>query len=120
MVDDDAAVRNVAAVILSELGFRVIEAGGAMEAMKVLRGPFNIDLLLTDLAMPDVSGTELAHLAKQLKPDLKVIYTSGHVRIADGDPALRYGPLIEKPWRLRQLRELVRSMFASPDEGNPG
>ena len=110
LVDDDVEVRQVAAVILGELGFQVIEASSAEDAMEVVRGPAAIDLLMTDLAMPGIGGMELAHLAKRARPGLKVLYTSAYVRAAEGSRALGHGPLIEKPWMLEQLRAVVEKL----------
>jgi DNA-binding NtrC family response regulator len=111
LVDDYAAVRQIAAVILSEMGLDVFEAGNLEDAMEVLREPTKIDLLMTDLAMPGFGGMTLAHLAKRVRPELKVLYTSAYVRRADSDPVLRHGPLIEKPWMLEQLREFVERLI---------
>jgi CheY-like chemotaxis protein len=114
VVDDDTDVRQVAAAILAEMGFQVIEADGGETAMAILQGPAKIDLLMTDLAMPGINGMELAHLARRLRPDLKVLYTSAYVRMDDDNPALRYGPLIEKPWMLTQLRAVIEKLMG-PD-----
>src|SRR4051794_6670485 len=111
LVDDDAEVRRGAAVVLGELDFRGIEGGGAETAMTVLRGPDRVDLLMTDLAMPGIGGMELAHLAKRVQPDLRVLYTSAYVRTSEQNPALRHGPLIEKPWMLQQLREVIEKLL---------
>jgi CheY-like chemotaxis protein len=116
LVDDDIDVRQVAAVILGELGFDVIEASSAEDAMEAVRAPTRIDLLLTDLAMPGIGGMELAHLAKQARPELKVLYTSAYVRATERSPALRHGPLIEKPWMLEQLREVVERLIGPGPE----
>ena len=117
LVDDDAAVRQVAAVILGELGFEVIEAADAEAAMAVIRGPAPIALLMTDLAMPGIGGVELAHLAKRARPNLKVLYTSAYVRAQGGSKALAHGPLIEKPWMLEQLETVVEKLVGSAREG---
>jgi len=114
VVDDDEAVRQVAAVILGELGFQVFEASNAEDALVILRAPNPVQLLLTDLAMPGVGGVELAHLARRLRPDLKVLYTSAYVRMSESSPALRYGPLIEKPWMLEQLKAVIEKLL-QPD-----
>jgi CheY-like chemotaxis protein len=111
LVDDDPDLRQIAAVILGELGFHVMEASGAEEAMAILRGPQKVELLLTDLAMPGIGGLELAHLAKRARPELKVLYTSAYVRTSETGPALRHGPLIEKPWRLEQLRQVIERLL---------
>jgi len=111
LVDDDVEVRQVAAVILGEMGFRVIEASSAEDAMEAIRGATRIDLLMTDLAMPGIGGMELAHLAKRARPNLKVLYTSAYVRAAEGSKGLGYGPLIEKPWMLEQLRGYIEKLI---------
>jgi CheY-like chemotaxis protein len=111
LVDDDIEVRQVAAVILGEMGLQVIEASSAEDAMEVIRGTARIDLLMTDLAMPGIGGMELAHLAKRARPDLRLLYTSAYVRAAEGSKALGYGPLIEKPWMLEQLRGYIEKLI---------
>jgi CheY-like chemotaxis protein len=111
LVDDDDAVRRVAAVILGELGFRVIEAIDAVQALTALRGSARIDLLMTDLAMPDIGGLELALLARDLRPDLPILYTSAYARAAEGNPAMRFGGFIEKPWRLERLRGALATVL---------
>jgi CheY-like chemotaxis protein len=111
LVDDDVAVRQVAAVILGELGFLVIEASGAEQAMEVIRGSTKVDLLMTDLAMPGLGGVELAHLAKRARPGLKLLYTSAYVRAQGGSKALAHGPLIEKPWMLEQLETVIAKLI---------
>src|SRR4051794_22478012 len=92
LVDDDVDVRRIAAVILGELGFDVLEAGGAEEDMGIIRSPDKIDLLMTDLAMPGIGGIELARMAKRARPALKVLYTSAYVRAQGGSRALVHGP----------------------------
>ena len=112
VVDDDDDVRAVAVAILRELGYDVMEASGGAPALEILRGSAPVDLLLTDLAMPGMNGIELAHNAVSTRPGLKVLYTSAYVRAADNDPALRHGPVIEKPWVLRDLRDVLASLLA--------
>jgi len=107
VVDDEDDVRTIAAQIVRMLDFWVIEANGAEAALKILRGPTKVDLLFTDITMPGLSGLELAHLAKQLRPDLKVLYTSANFFGGTDNTALQYGPLIAKPWMLAQLREVI-------------
>jgi CheY-like chemotaxis protein len=112
VVDDDADVLRISAVIVAELGYRVIEATGGAAALEILRGSEPVDVLLTDLAMPGVSGKELAHLAKVLRPHLKVLYTSAYVRLGDKDPPLRHGPMIGKPWLEEQLRAVLAKLMS--------
>ena len=111
LVDDEADVRRIAGMILSEPDFCVIEAGSAEKAMAIVRGSTRIDLLMTDLARPGVGGIELAHLAKRVRPGLKVLYTSAYVRASDSSKALHHGPFVEKPWRLEQLEGAIEKLL---------
>jgi CheY-like chemotaxis protein len=113
VVDDADDVRTITAQIVGMLNFWVIEANGAEAALKILRGPIKVDLLFTDIAMPGLSGLELAHLAKQLRPDLKVLYTSANFFAGVNNPALQYGPLISKPWTLAQLRDVIETLMGT-------
>jgi CheY-like chemotaxis protein len=111
LVEDEDDVRLIAAQIVQMLGFAVIEANDGLSALRIIRGPTKVDLLFTDITMPGLSGLELAYLAKQLRPDLKVLYTSAHFVGGADNPALQYGPLLLKPWMLEQLRELLDKLM---------
>lgn len=112
IVDDDPDVLLVASTLLGGQGYTVLEASTGEEAVEVMRGHPEIAVLFTDILMPgEVDGFELAHRAKQLRPALRVIYTSGYIeQIPWGEKGIGYGPLLPKPWRRAQLVELVRSM----------
>lgn len=106
LVDDNDAVRHIAARQLAGLGYRVIEAAGGAEALEKLRGTPAIDLLFTDLLMAGgMNGMELARAARRDHPALKLLYTSGFTRAEDEEPA----PLIRKPYRRRILAEKIRA-----------
>src|SRR5204862_7148995 len=79
LVEDEPALRDLAALILEGEGYLVLQAGDGGEAITVAerhRGP--IDLLLTDVVMPRVSGPELAQRLRALRPGLEVLYMSGY------------------------------------------
>lgn len=79
LVEDESAVREVTRQVLQMAGYQVLEATGAEEALTVLRrrkGP--IDLLLTDVVMPGVSGPDLARQLGMLQPGLTVMFMSGY------------------------------------------
>jgi PAS domain S-box-containing protein len=110
-VEDDAAVREIAAGMLTDLGYHVLEAADGPAALEILQRVGAIDLLFTDLAMPGgLSGRELAARARQLRPGLKVLVTSAHTdQLLDGtedDPAAL---LLNKPYRAQELARAVRS-----------
>ena len=82
VVEDEASVRLVTVDALRDLGYVVLHAGNAEEALVVLGSDERIDLLFTDVVMPGRNGRELAEAAQVLRPALKVLYTTGYTRNA--------------------------------------
>jgi len=116
LVDDDDLVREIASEALSQMGYQVIEASGGDAALRVLAGRPEIRLLFTDVIMPGMDGFVLAHEAKRLHPNLRVIYTSGYLKnVPWGQHGIGYGPMVEKPWNLEHLRTVVRRAFDEPE-----
>jgi CheY-like chemotaxis protein len=112
VVDDDPEVLEVAVTACEEIGLTVLHAEDGAGALEMLRNNPEVELLLTDISMPNMTGWELAHAAKQRYPDLKVIYTSGYIKTYPiGQHGMRYGPLLPKPWRRNQLRQHVRAVL---------
>jgi CheY-like chemotaxis protein len=114
VVDDDGAVLDVAAAVLAGEGYAVLRAESPTQALAVLQTKERIDLLFTDIVMPgEIDGFELAHRARQMRPELRTLYTSGHLKttVARGDSGIFYGPLIAKPWRATTLADHVRKAF---------
>jgi signal transduction histidine kinase len=115
VVEDDAAVRAATVEILSELGYRVLEAEDSSRALAILESGAPIDLLFTDVVMPGpVSSRQLAANAVGLRPDIAVLFTSGytenaiihHGRLDDGVF------LLSKPYRKDDLARKVRSVLS--------
>jgi len=111
--DDDPDVLPVAATILQRLGYDAVAVDSGVRALEILTHRTDVVLLMTDLAMPGMDGLELVERAIALRPALKILYTSGHVASATGNPALRYGSFIGKPWRYEELRQQLASIFSS-------
>src|SRR5690348_1180397 len=83
LVDDDPLVRHALAQILADAGVRVLVADSAITAMRVLAQE-HVDVLFTDVAMPDQDGIELAKQARQLRPDIRILFATGaNARAAD-------------------------------------
>jgi CheY-like chemotaxis protein len=79
LVEDDGAVREVAARALREAGYRVLAASGAGEAMELAaRAPGPVDVLVTDVVMPGVNGKALADDLRRRRPSIKVLFVSGY------------------------------------------
>jgi len=114
VVEDDALLRGVAARILGEQGYQVLEAVSGGDALKVAEGhPKPIHLLLTDVVMPHVSGTELARRLQALRSEMRVIYTSGYTENAIAqhgvlEPHVNFLP---KPYVAATLLAKVRDVL---------
>jgi len=114
VVDDEPDVRQVVSNALSYQGFTIIEAGSGSEALYRLRSSEKINLLFTDIVMPgDVDGLELARRAKDLRPDLRVIFTTGYFRdqpAAQG--AISDAAMLRKPFQNEKLVTMVKRALA--------
>ena len=112
VVEDDAAVRKMAVSILEDLGYQVRQAPDGKRALDILHGTGHIDLLFTDMIMPNgVSGADLVEAARQLRPSMKALLTSGYSEqfITGRGDADRDVRLLGKPYRREQLATAVRS-----------
>jgi DNA-binding NtrC family response regulator len=109
IVDDDDQVLDIAAIVLASLGYQVIPATNGEAALEIIKYYRAIDLLMTDIVMPgEIDGWELARRAKHIRPELRVVYTTGFADKALPDKSHPgYGPLLPKPWRADQLVSLV-------------
>ena len=119
LVEDEETVRNLAKQILVHCGYSVIVAEDASEALEVLRREKQIDLLVTDVVMPKMSGPQLAENALEIRPDIKVLYMSGYT----DDAVFRKGVIdtdtnfIKKPFSYASFTKKVREIlnnFPSP------
>jgi CheY-like chemotaxis protein len=104
-VDDDDTVRELGTAILESAGHAVKAARDGREGLALIEDDPSIDVLLTDIVMPGgIDGWALADKAKRIRPDLKVLYTSGYVpRLPSSAHGMVHGPLLAKPWRRQQL-----------------
>lgn len=116
VVEDDDMVRAYVESELKTLGYRVIATSNGPAALEVLRQPGDIHLLFTDVVMPGgMFGPELARQATALRPDLKVLFTSGYtqnpVKTPDG---LGDARILTKPFRRQDLAAMLRSALSAP------
>jgi CheY-like chemotaxis protein len=109
VVDDDDDVRGVPARLLRRAGHRVIEASGGREALDQIRTAGDIDVLLTDIDMPIMNGVELAFSARKLRPNLRVIFTSGKT----AESPIAHVLFLPKPYTKEQLLRLLDAPFAN-------
>jgi CheY-like chemotaxis protein len=109
VVDDDPAVRATVSQILAMLGYTVEQATSGGSALARLRSGERLDVLLTDLAMPDIAGPELARRARDLRPSLPIVFISGY---ADPESLVGEGParrLVRKPFRPADLATQIEA-----------
>jgi two-component system, cell cycle sensor histidine kinase and response regulator CckA len=119
IIDDEEPLRQMTAAMLEREGFKVLQAGGAEEASDVwAREHARVDLLLTDIVMPGLSGPEIAREFLTLRPDLKIIITSGYTETMALDTVnlVKGAKFLRKPYVRKALIDMVASCF----EGNPG
>jgi CheY-like chemotaxis protein len=108
IVEDSALIRMTIVDMIEEIGLPYVEAGAAQEALAMLAAHPDIDVLLTDLGLPGMSGDELVQQALKLRPGLKVIVASGYSE--PGTPASQEfvnAAYLRKPFTLPQLREAL-------------
>lgn len=102
VVDDEPEVRAVVAEFLEDFGYRVLLADSAGQALALLRDTPSIELLLTDIRMPEMSGIELANVATKTYPRLKVILMSGYFVAQQVNRRF-----LRKPFRMKELQAAV-------------
>lgn len=107
VVDDEPAVLEIVAEFLEDIGYRVRRATTGADALEQLRADPAIALMLTDISMPVMSGTELAGRAAISHPGLKIVLMSGYA-----DPARVEGRVLRKPFTIRTLAETLASALA--------
>jgi signal transduction histidine kinase/ActR/RegA family two-component response regulator len=120
LVDDDEVVRNVVSAMLEELGYRVLNVADGPAALAALEREPDVSLLFTDVVMPGMSGRQLAERALQLRPKLRVLYTSGYTQNAIvHNGRLDAGvELISKPYDREQLAAKVRRVLDATGQGS--
>ncbi|HWF64709.1 MAG TPA: response regulator [Rhizomicrobium sp.] len=115
LVEDEEAVRSFAARALRLRGYHVLEAGGGEEALEIVtKGGQEIDLLITDVVMPNMDGPTLVRHVKELKPELAIIFMSGYAEEAfrrneENAADLHFLP---KPFGLKQLAAKVKEVLS--------
>ena len=121
VVEDEQRVRHFSVDALRELGYVVISAANGREALKALANQPTLDVLFTDIVMPEMNGRKLADAALEMRPDLKVLFTTGYTRNAvvhNGmlDAGVAFLP---KPFSVTQLGVKVREVLDGKGANRP-
>ena len=116
LVEDDDQVRSLVRILLTSDGYHVVEAGTGPEALRLARAhEGEIDLLLCDMLLPEISGYDVAAAVKASNPEIKVILMTGWVEgeIVEKSVSDLGAAFLDKPFQPAKLRELVREMVPS-------
>jgi PAS domain S-box-containing protein len=105
VVDDNSAVRTITAIMIRTLGHEVIEAAGGQDALDLLERDRQFDLMIVDLAMPNMHGDEFAAQARRLIPGVPTLFVTGY---AEPGRMRAEGDLLKKPFRRAQLAEKLQ------------
>jgi PAS domain S-box-containing protein len=115
LVEDEPSVRLLISEVLQELGYACIEANDGQVALPILASDRRLDLLITDVGLPGINGRQLAEIARQHRPDLKILFVTGYAEHA----TVRGGflgtgmDMVTKPFALDALAKKIRDMFAT-------
>jgi len=122
VVEDEERVRHISVDALRDLGYTVVQAADASQALALLEMQPRVDLLFTDIVMPDMNGRKLADEAVRRRPGMKVLYTTGYTRNAivhngmlDADVAF-----LPKPFTYEQLALKLRQVLDGAGASRPG
>ncbi len=115
VVEDQEAVRAVACGFLSDFGYDIVEAEDGFQALAKLQEDPEIDLMFSDIVMPGgMNGFDLAQAASGMRPDLKIVHTSGYPKgamVHQDEPRFKQGFIIMKPYRREELQKMIRDAF---------
>lgn len=116
VVEDDPHVRQLLCQALEDEGFPCQSVGNATEALQLLRSGLAVDLLLSDVGLPGMSGRQLAEIARTLRPHLPILFITGYAETAMArEGFLAPGmQLVSKPFELKQLQARVANILGKP------
>jgi signal transduction histidine kinase len=116
IVDDDPMVAATTAAMLEDLGHSVLVVSSGPLALNVVRSDARIDLVVTDYAMPGMTGAELAKHIRQVRPGLPIILATGYADLPNADdPGL---PRLAKPYRRDEMARLLAALVGPEAAGN--
>jgi len=114
IVDDEAMVRSLVTDYLGELGYTMLEAKDGASALAIMRSGLTIDLLITDVGLPDgMNGRQLADAVRAMRPDLPILFITGYAEasVLRGDDLEEGMQIVTKPFLMDILASAVRNLM---------
>jgi two-component system cell cycle sensor histidine kinase/response regulator CckA len=115
LVDDEPVVLDVGALMVKKLGYNVLQAANGMEANQIFRD--NVDdicLVILDMILPDESGIDTCKKLKEIKSDVKVLYTSGLGSAQNGNGlGCDFDGFLQKPLRIEELSSMLKDLLVN-------
>ena len=108
LVEDEEPVRELVRRVLEGAGYAVLAAARPSEATRILDDEPPVDLMLTDVVMPEMSGYDLAEHVRERRPEIRLLFMSGYAPRLSG-AKLAAGELLKKPFSPEQLARAVRA-----------
>jgi DNA-binding NtrC family response regulator len=121
IVENETAIRNLLQMALQKTGYTVLAAASAREALDIVRGhAASIDLVITDVVMPDMNGPELVRQLAPIRPGIRTLFMSGYLDDALGDHGMLPSDVnfIQKPFSPRVIAQKVRTILDGAQTGS--
>lgn len=121
VAEDAVPIRKMVCAMLGQSGYRCLEAGDGREALALIQAaPQAVDLLLTDVIMPNMGGIDLARRVARIEPNVRIVFMSGYsddpiVRSIERSPSI----FLAKPFTASALLDKVRETLEAPWHGLP-
>ncbi|HEX7967395.1 MAG TPA: response regulator [Stellaceae bacterium] len=111
VVDDDRDVRELITLSLGSLGYRTLEAANGRAALEILDKVETVDCLLVDYAMPGMTGADVARVARERRPSLPILFTTGYADMQALHMQVQDAPLLKKPFKVAELAERIQMVL---------
>jgi CheY-like chemotaxis protein len=116
VVEDEPVVRSLIVEVLNDLGYHALEAGDGPAGLAILESKRRIDLLITDIGLPGMNGRQIAEVARQSRPNFRVLFMTGYAEnAAAASGFLEKGmSMITKPFAMDMLALRIRESLEEP------
>ena len=118
VVDDITEVLELTSILLESAGYHVLRCANTRDALAVLRDGHDVDLLLTDITMPEMDGFELARQARASRPSLPIIYLTGYSNLLTEGTVEIFGPILRKPYHRDDLTRQIEELLTKAEDAD--